>query len=139
MVESVIKLCAQAGVSLTLAANDNIDIHAPEGALTPDLITLLRNNKPQLISWLKNQISIAASQTLHNFSAIKPIEYTQDLLLSYPQEGIWLTDQIDGSIQYHLPRTFEIIGNINSNALDQSFKRIVERHTVLRSVYRNND
>jgi amino acid adenylation domain-containing protein len=63
-----------------------------------------------------------------------------DLLpLSYSQESLWFIDQLDGSIQYHLPKVLRLKGELDENALTQSLKNVVERHEILRTVIRSTD
>src|SRR5690606_20157082 len=55
--------------------------------------------------------------------------------LSYSQESLWFIDQLEGSIQYHMPIILEIDGPLNEKALTEALKKVVERHEVLRTVF----
>lgn len=57
--------------------------------------------------------------------------------LSFAQESLWLTDRVQGSVQYHLPASFRLEGPLNSNALEWAFIQVIERHEILRTVIRD--
>ncbi|WP_344813462.1 non-ribosomal peptide synthase/polyketide synthase, partial [Chitinophaga oryziterrae] len=59
--------------------------------------------------------------------------------LSYGQERLWFIDKLSGSIQYHVPWGFHLTGELNIDALESSFREIIARHEVLRTVIREED
>src|SRR5215210_9506653 len=65
---------------------------------------------------------------------ILPGKRTGKLPLSFSQERLWFIDQLQGSTHYHLPAVFRLVGELDVQALCQSFERLVERHEVLRTV-----
>jgi amino acid adenylation domain-containing protein len=54
--------------------------------------------------------------------------------LSFSQERLWFIDQLDGSVEYHIPAILNLKGSLNFNALEYALKTLVERHEVLRTV-----
>ena len=58
--------------------------------------------------------------------------------LSFSQERLWFIDQLDGSIQYHVPSVLRLKGSLNKTALAYAIQTIVNRHEVLRTVIREN-
>ncbi|MGB8194795.1 MAG: amino acid adenylation domain-containing protein, partial [Chitinophagaceae bacterium] len=54
--------------------------------------------------------------------------------LSFEQERLWFIDKLQGSQQYHIPWVVSMSGRIDIEALEQSFRTIVDRHEVLRTV-----
>src|SRR5690606_39099056 len=58
---------------------------------------------------------------------------TSDALLSYSQESLWFIDQLEGTLPYHLPIAFKIVGQPDVDALTRSLKSLLERHEVLKS------
>ena len=56
--------------------------------------------------------------------------------LSFSQERLWFIDQLEGSLQYHVPAVMRLKGNLNIQALEFSIQMIVNRHEVLRTVIR---
>ena len=59
--------------------------------------------------------------------------------LSFSQERLWFIDQLEGSVQYHLPAVFRLSGNLNIQALRATLQSIVNRHEVLRTVFRHEE
>jgi amino acid adenylation domain-containing protein len=60
----------------------------------------------------------------------------EQIPLSFSQERLWFIDQLEGSVQYHIPAVLHLKGKLNQRALNQSFQQIVNRHEVLRTVIR---
>ncbi|MEJ7831238.1 MAG: condensation domain-containing protein, partial [Segetibacter sp.] len=56
--------------------------------------------------------------------------------LSFSQERLWFIDQLEGSIQYHIPMVLHIKGELNKEALGKAWQQIVDRHEVLRTVFK---
>jgi len=59
--------------------------------------------------------------------------------LSFSQERLWFIDQLEGSLQYHMPSVFRLKGELNREALLYSLQNIVNRHEVLRSVIKERE
>lgn len=56
--------------------------------------------------------------------------------LSFAQERIWFIDQLQGSVQYHMPWIFRITGTPDLAALEHAFRQVIGRHEILRTVIR---
>ncbi|WP_212004577.1 non-ribosomal peptide synthetase/type I polyketide synthase [Chitinophaga sp. HK235] len=54
--------------------------------------------------------------------------------LSFNQERLWFVDQLEGSVQYHIPAVIRFNGTLDRGALQEALKHIVTRHEVLRTV-----
>jgi acyl-CoA synthetase (AMP-forming)/AMP-acid ligase II/acyl carrier protein len=60
--------------------------------------------------------------------------------LSFSQKRLWFLDQLDGpNANYHISIAVELLGEVNTDALDQALIMIVERHEVLRTIYTQLD
>ncbi len=71
---------------------------------------------------------------------IKPRQRDENLPLSFSQQRLWFIDRLQqGSAEYNMPMAFKVEGAINVAAVTQAFNRIIERHEVLRTVYRQDD
>ncbi|HET9277015.1 MAG TPA: amino acid adenylation domain-containing protein, partial [Flavitalea sp.] len=54
--------------------------------------------------------------------------------LSFSQERLWFIDQLEGSVQYHVPAVMRLKGSLNREALELTLRTIISRHEVLRTV-----
>ncbi|MFC0514088.1 amino acid adenylation domain-containing protein [Mucilaginibacter angelicae] len=73
-------------------------------------------------------------------STIKSITPRPEYIpLSYSQERLWFIDRLEGSVQYHIPAVLKLEGEVNTNALENALKTVVERHEVLRTVIREQE
>jgi NRPS condensation-like uncharacterized protein len=54
--------------------------------------------------------------------------------LSFSQERLWFIDQLEGSVQYHIPAVLLLKGKLQVEALTYALQTIVQRHEVLRTV-----
>lgn len=66
--------------------------------------------------------------------AVTPQQRPELIPLSYSQERLWFIDQMEGSVQYHMPVVLRMEGDLDKEALAQAFGDLVMRHEVLRSV-----
>ena len=82
-------------------------------------------------------------QSKINAWVLPPIEKADPrpelLPLSYSQESLWFIDQLEGSIQYHMPTVLRLRGAVDEQALSHALRMVLERHEVLRTVLRNTD
>ncbi|MCO7224350.1 non-ribosomal peptide synthetase [Pleionea sp. CnH1-48] len=60
--------------------------------------------------------------------------------LSFSQERMLFLQRFDeGSSAYHIPYFVQLKEDVNLDALAKAFEKVVERHPILRTVYRQND
>ena len=60
------------------------------------------------------------------------------LPLSYSQQRLWFLDQLDpDSFTYNLFFACQLKGDLNVDALEQSFNEIIRRHEILRTVFKS--
>ena len=59
--------------------------------------------------------------------------------LSFSQESLWFIDQLQGSLEYHLPFVLKLSGELDTEALSAGFQQVVSRHEVLRTVIHSED
>ncbi len=59
--------------------------------------------------------------------------------LSYAQERLWFIDKSQGSEQYNQRLVYGISGSIEISAIELAFRKIIQRHEILRSVYYEYD
>jgi amino acid adenylation domain-containing protein len=71
--------------------------------------------------------------------AIGRYEKEGPIPLSFSQERLWFIDKLQGSVQYHMPRIFRLTGSLDIPALEASFREIVNRHEIFRTVIKETD
>lgn len=59
--------------------------------------------------------------------------------LSYSQERLWFLDELQGSVEYHIPGAIKLQGNLNVDALEKTLKTVVTRHQILHTVIRSEN
>ncbi|MGV2831536.1 amino acid adenylation domain-containing protein, partial [Myxosarcina sp. GI1(2024)] len=71
---------------------------------------------------------------------IEPISRTEKLPLSFAQQRLWFLAQLEpDSPFYNRPAAVRLQGQLNLNALEQSFNRIVARHETLRTSFQTTE
>ena len=87
--------------------------------------------KRQTIDSLGSHLSIGGRNVL---SRVVVQERPDKILLSFSQERLWFIDQLQGSLEYHMPFALRLSGNLDKQALSKSLQEVVNRQEVLRTV-----
>ncbi|HEY9032468.1 MAG TPA: amino acid adenylation domain-containing protein [Pseudomonadales bacterium] len=125
---SLINQLASRDIRLWLE-QDQLRYSAPDGAMTPDIIAELRQHKADIVHFLQ--------QSGQQQQLIPPVDHQQPLPVSFAQQRLWFLHQLDpASSAYHIVATLRIDGALDVARLQQACRQIIERHAVLRSVYR---
>ncbi|HEX9984875.1 MAG TPA: amino acid adenylation domain-containing protein [Thermoanaerobaculia bacterium] len=132
MIADVIKRAQAEGVELYLDG-DQLKFRVKQGRLSPELKADLVANKATIISLLREQ-------ALAIDTDIPVVPREQALQCSFAQQRLWFVDQLEGgSAQYNIPAAMRLKGRLDVAALQRAVDTIVERHEILRTVYRAND
>ncbi|MEM8906742.1 MAG: amino acid adenylation domain-containing protein, partial [Bacteroidota bacterium] len=59
--------------------------------------------------------------------------------LSFAQQRLWFIDQLEGSVQYHIPEVLRLKNQLNRLQLELALRQLVERHEVLRTTIQQKD
>lgn len=61
--------------------------------------------------------------------------------LSFAQQRIWFMFQFEDqkSATYNIPLAFEILGDLNINALENTFNQVITRHESLRTIFKSEN
>jgi hypothetical protein len=121
--------CQASDIKLAVK-NGKLLLSDEKGNLTPELRQALTVHKAAIIGWL---------QEGSDGEAIARRDDLMEYPLSFPQQRLWFIDQLGGSTQYNVPSAFALNGLLNETALQQSLDAIMERHAVLRTVFRIRD
>jgi amino acid adenylation domain-containing protein len=68
--------------------------------------------------------------------ALTPVSSGLPLPLSFEQQRLWLADQLQKDTQYNVRYVWEMEGELQADALEQSFVELIRRHDALRTVFR---
>ena len=103
-----------------------------------DISTLMSSLSPEKRALLERRLmekraAAAREQRIPRRTADGPCP------LSFAQELMWLLDHLIDTSAYHVPRALRMKGPLNVEALEYALNRIVERHEVLRTTYREVD
>ncbi|MEV0371713.1 amino acid adenylation domain-containing protein [Streptomyces sp. NPDC050636] len=69
--------------------------------------------------------------------ALRPVERPEQIPVSYGQQRLWLVGKLEGnSAFYNMPIALRLSGDLDVSALYHALGDVVERHEVLRTVFR---
>jgi len=115
--------------------NDTLDIQAPKGVLDAELINEIKTNKAELIQFIKTY-----KNKKDDFNAIEQLPPQESYVLSSSQRRLWIVSQFeDANVAYNMSSTYIFIGEFNRGALEYAFKKLIERHESLRTVFKANE
>lgn len=128
------------GISLFLEEGKLRFALAKGKSVDPDFLQLLKSQKAAITAFLQSEMG-DFSQHQGTVEKISTFDRTQlkHIPLSYAQERLWFLDQLEGTQNYHIPKVLRFKGNLDVNALAKAFTNVVDRHEVLRSVYREDE
>ncbi len=126
--QTLLKKLRSSNIKLNLSG-DKLDINAPKGVLTPELLEEIKLHKQNIIDFIK------LSQNLSdNHIDIPNIDEAETYIVSSSQKSLWLLCQLEEqNTVYNIPSIFEIKGNLNIDALEKAFYALLERHESLRT------
>jgi surfactin family lipopeptide synthetase A len=120
-------------VQVQVAAGQ-LQVDAPKGVLTPELLGELKASKEELIALITSYQGSG-----HQVAAIQPAAAQAGYLLSSSQRRLWLLSQVASSTAYHIPGVFTFAGRLDFDALAYAFAQLVARHEVLRTSFREDE
>ena len=119
-----------------IALNDagNINLILEDNAKLPEeLILKVRENKNELINYIK--FSVQSLET-----GIKKTPYQDSYPLSDAQRRLWVLSKFEGgSVAYNMPGSKNLEGNYDLLLFQKSFNSLIERHEILRTVFKENE
>ncbi|GAA0555796.1 non-ribosomal peptide synthetase [Chitinophaga japonensis] len=72
-------------------------------------------------------------------TAPEPLPPADKYALSHAQQRLWILDQLEESVTaYNILTGYELKGSLDVTALDAALKALVERHEILRTVFRSD-
>ncbi|MBO9732436.1 MAG: amino acid adenylation domain-containing protein [Chitinophaga sp.] len=103
------------------------------------ILSELKENKAFLVEYFQKYQQ--GTETTSRHEKIIPVHRNGStrIPLSFNQERLWFIDQLEGSVQYHMPAVLRLKGKLNLEALAAALQWIVNRHEVLRTVIWQTD
>lgn len=117
-IETLVNDIRNAGLELWLD-NGNLKLRGPQAALSPELVGQLRTFKPLVIDWLKEHSD-------------------EGQPLTSAQASLWTLYQLDPEApDYNVACAIELEGELDTDALDLAYARLIERHASLQVAFGN--
>ena len=135
-INDFIKWCIEQKVAFTVDAN-NLRVTTKAKSIPQDVLEAIKERKVELVAWLKVQQekNLASKKQI----TAKPRTSNQ-LPLSFSQQRLWFVEQLKISeAQYNVPVALMFTGSLQMASLQYALDVIIERHEILRSVYREVD
>ncbi|MBS7234201.1 amino acid adenylation domain-containing protein, partial [Flavobacterium psychroterrae] len=86
---------------------------------------------------LEDQAVLIAQGNRISFSGIPILPESKSYKLSSSQRRLWVLSQFtESNVAYNIPDVYEFVGNLNTQALSASFTALLERHEILRTVFK---
>jgi amino acid adenylation domain-containing protein len=103
---------------------------APKDVLTPVIKQELAERKEDILDFIRNNnVALSSDKQL-----IRPVKRQANLPLSFAQQRLWFLAQLEPNNPfYNIPAAVSLQGQLNIEALEQSFNEIISRHEVLRT------
>ncbi|MBO9703698.1 MAG: amino acid adenylation domain-containing protein, partial [Sporocytophaga sp.] len=115
--------------------DDRIDLQAPKNVLNAALLNEIKENKEALKELL---ISYKNNNKKHTY--IEQVNAEDNYVLSSAQHRLWILSQFEESnTAYNVPGAYAFTGNLNIEALRNAFTALIDRHEILRTVFKEND
>ncbi|WP_066501828.1 non-ribosomal peptide synthetase [Abyssisolibacter fermentans] len=71
---------------------------------------------------------------------LKKFDYNKTLPLSFAQQRLWFYNQLEpNSPLYNVPKIMRMNGNLKLKALEDSFNKVINRHEIFRTTFREID
>jgi amino acid adenylation domain-containing protein len=115
---------------------DRLRCNAPQGLLTPEIQTELKNRKAEIIQFLDQ----LGSEEQVSSRTILPIARDIQLPLSFAQARLWFLYQLEGATgTYNMTGALSLSGSLQVEALKQALGAIIQRHESLRTSFQTVD
>ena len=115
---------------------DRLRCNAPQGLLTPEIQTELKNRKAEIIQFLEQ----LGSEEQVSSRTILPTARDTQLPLSFAQARLWFLYQLEGATgTYNMTGALSLSGSLQVEALKQALGAIIQRHESLRTSFQTVD
>ncbi len=111
--------------------NGNLEIKAPEGVVTQELLSEIKAHKDMLLIFLQEY---NLQNILPQIAKTKEKEYYP---LSSSQYGLWLLHEMEKKKAiYNMPNAYAIYGKIDVATFEESITELIKKHEILRTNFK---
>jgi len=130
-VANILDICEENEIALKVVG-DNLKVVSKNGKLGDEIKVLLKENKSHLIEVLKSSEQLPED----NIPCVYDSSLEQDFQLSSAQRRMWFSYKMDPSSAGHnLSASYSIKGELCASSMEAAFRKVVERHSSLRSTF----
>ncbi|QJB31617.1 hypothetical protein HF329_09965 [Chitinophaga oryzae] len=109
---------------------ERLQVEAARGVIDEQLRQLIKDNKEALVAYIR-QVMRQEDIT------IQPAPMATSYPLSSSQRRLWILSQLEADdTAYHIAVGYRFEGTLEVQALEKAFQRLIERHEILRTVFR---
>jgi Condensation domain. len=114
---------------------DRLDLQAPKGVLDHELLNEIKYHKEDLIALISSY-----KQRKQAHYAVPKAASQDSYVLSPSQRRLWILSQLaTGNTAYNMPGACTLEGKLDITALTFAFRSMIERHEILRTVFRQSE
>jgi amino acid adenylation domain-containing protein/non-ribosomal peptide synthase protein (TIGR01720 family) len=115
---------------------ENLEIISFDNKLSQEVVAQIRSHKSELLEYLKAIEQKSSSITY----SIEKVEPASSYALSSSQFRLWVLGQFEeASVAYNIPSQVTLQGDYNIGHLQKAIDAVIERHEILRTVFRENE
>lgn len=112
---------------------EQLQVEAAKGTIDEQLRQLIKENKAALVNYIR-QIRRTDDMT------IQSVPQAASYPLSSSQRRLWILSQLEAAdTAYHIAVGYRFEGTLEVQALEVAFQRLMERHEILRTVFREQE
>ncbi|MBC9912781.1 non-ribosomal peptide synthetase [Chitinophaga varians] len=122
-------------ISFRIDEDGKLDIVAPKGVLTEDVIQQIKEKRENLMTYLRS-LEMQVSQQQHIPVAPEQTSYP----LSSSQKRLYIIDAVsNASVAYNMPAVLPLPGATDPARYELAIAAVVKRHEILRTVFREKE
>lgn len=130
-IKAIIVELRTAGIRLSLTGSQ-LEVFFPDGNIDDAIVAKLRAHKAAIIAYLQKESGLSDD---HIPQATPAAAYP----LSSSQKRLWILNQLgQGGAAYNMPAVYFFEGKLDMAALQYAFHAVIERHEILRTVFRED-
>ncbi|WP_394751356.1 non-ribosomal peptide synthetase, partial [Spongiimicrobium salis] len=104
-------------------------------SLTETDVQEIKRLKSSILTFIEQNKSDKES-----FAQIPVVPKSSNYILSSAQKRLWILSQFkEGNIAYNIPGVMLFEGNLHIKALKNAFQKLIERHEILRTTFKENE